>query len=146
MTRYLLDTNIVSHFTKPRAPDRLADWMAEQDDDDLFLSVQTIGEIWHGLLIMPAGARRNTLQTWFSGHEGPQARFPGRILAYSLEAATQWAELMAQGRASGQTRSAIDMIIAATALVNDCVLVTDNERDFAGVVEVINPVRNAISY
>lgn len=144
MTRYLLDTNIVSQFTKPRPSDRLADWMAEQNDDDLFLSVQTIGEIWRGLLIMPAGARRNALLVWFSGPEGPQARFPGRILAYGVEAATKWAELMAEGRVSGQTRSVIDMIIAATALVNDCVLVTDNERDFDGVVEVINPVRNAI--
>ena len=49
---------------------------------------------------------------------------------------------MAEGTAQGRPRSALDTIIAAVAESNDCVVVTDNERDFAGV-RVINPLRAA---
>ena len=47
---------------------------------------------------------------------------------------------MAEGRAKGRPRSALDTIVAATAEANDCVVVTDNEKDFADV-EIINPLR-----
>jgi len=49
------------------------------------------------------------------------------------------AELMAEGDRKGRPRSAIDMMIAAVARANDCVVVTGNPRDFAGV-EVFNPL------
>ena len=47
---------------------------------------------------------------------------------------------MAEGKAAGRPRSALDMIIAAIAGANDCVVVTDYEKDFAGI-PFINPVR-----
>lgn len=47
---------------------------------------------------------------------------------------------MADATAKGRPRSALDTIIAAVAEANGCVVVTDNERDFAGV-EIINPAR-----
>ena len=53
-----------------------------------------------------------------------------------------WAHLMAEGTAKGQSRSALDTIIAAVAAVNDCIVVTANERDFPGI-EVVNPLRGA---
>ena len=49
---------------------------------------------------------------------------------------------MAEGKAQGRSRSALDTIIAATAEANECIVVTDNERDFIGV-ETFNPLRNA---
>ncbi len=49
---------------------------------------------------------------------------------------------MAKGTATGHPRSALDMIIAAIAEANDCVAVTDNEKDFAGL-KFVNPVRTA---
>jgi predicted nucleic acid-binding protein len=47
---------------------------------------------------------------------------------------------MAGGTTRGRPRNAIDMIIAAVAEANECVVVTDNERDFAGL-KFINPLR-----
>jgi predicted nucleic acid-binding protein len=47
---------------------------------------------------------------------------------------------MAQGKAAGRQRSALDTIVAAIAQANSCIVVTDNERDFHGV-EIINPLR-----
>ncbi|MFI5013901.1 MAG: type II toxin-antitoxin system VapC family toxin [Hyphomicrobiales bacterium] len=140
MTHYLLDTNIISDATKPSPSEALVKWMAEQADGDLFISSLTIAEIWRGLLEMPAGKRRRQREQWFSGPEGPQVLFAGRVLPFDERAALIWARLMSDGRAAGRPRSALDMIIAAVAVANDCVLVTANEKDFAGL-QMINPMR-----
>lgn len=140
--RYLLDTNILSNFTKPAPSDSLVAWMADQSDDDLFIASLTLAELRRGVLEKPASKRRDQLDAWFSGPQGPQALFAGRILPFDERAGLAWAELMAEGRAAGQPRSGLDTIIAAIATANDCVVVTDNERDFAGI-EIINPIRGA---
>jgi len=137
--RCLLDTNIISNVTKPSPSKPLLAWMAEQDDDDLCISALTVAEIRRGVLEKPAG-RRDQLQAWFSGPEGPQALFAGRVLPFDEAAALIWGRLMAEGRARGQPRSALDMIIAAVAEANGCVVVTGNAKDFAGI-ETINPLR-----
>ena len=139
---YLLDTNIISNFTKPVPSASLIAWMAEQSDDDLFIASLTLAEILRGVLDKPAGKRRDRLVAWFSGPEGPQALFAGRILSFDEKASLAWAEIMAEGKASGRPRSGLDTIIAAIAATNDCVVVTDNERDFAGI-EIVNPIRGA---
>ena len=140
MTRYLLDTNIISNVTKPNPSTALLAWMAEQTDDDLFISALTVGEIRRGLLEKSAGKKRALLEAWFVGPEGPQALFAGRVLAFDEKASLVWARLMADGTARGHPRSALDMIIAAIAEVNGCVVVTDNEKDFTGL-KYVNPLR-----
>lgn len=140
MTRYLLDTNILSDVIKPEPSDSLLDWLEKQNDDDLFISAMTIAEIQRGILEKPAGRRRDQLQVWFSGPEGIQALFAGRVLAFDAASGLIWARLMAEGKASGRPRSALDMIIAAIAETNGCIVATGNERDFAGI-EIFNPLR-----
>jgi toxin FitB len=138
--RYLLDTNIISNVTKPTPSVALLAWMAEQADEDLFISSLTVAEIRRGVLEKPKGRRRNQLEAWFSGPEGPQALFASRVLPFDEKAALVWATLMADGARRGRPRSALDTIIAAIAEANDCLVVTDNEKDFEGV-EFINPMR-----
>ena len=142
MTRFLLDTNIISNATKPAHSPSLFAWMAEQPDESLFISSLTIAEIRRGMLEKSPGRKRDALQAWFAGPEGPSALFAGRVLPFDEKAALVWASLMADSKAEGRSRNALDAIIAATAQANDCVVVTDNEKDFADV-EVINPLRNA---
>ena len=142
MSGYLLDTNIISNITKPVPSESLLGWMAEQVDENLFITSLTIAEIWRGVLEKPAGRKRDQLETWFAGPEGPSVLFAGRILPFDEKAGLVWARLMAEGTAAGRPRSALDTIIAAVAEANDCVVVTDNEKDFAGI-EVINPLRVA---
>ena len=142
MTRYLLDTNILSNVVKPRPSENLLSWMSAQRDEDLFVASLTVAEIRRGILEKPRGRKRDILDVWFSGPEGPQALFSGRILSFDDKAALVWARLMAEGKTAGKPRSALDMIIAAVADVNDCVVVTDNEKDFVGI-KVFNPVRGA---
>jgi predicted nucleic acid-binding protein len=140
VTRYLLDTNIISNATKPSPSTALLAWMAEQADNDLFISALTIAEIRRGLLEMPKGKKRALLESWFAGLEGPQALFAGRVLPFDEKAGLIWARLMADGTVKGRPRSALDMIIAAVAEANACVIVTDNERDFNGM-KFMNPLR-----
>lgn len=139
MTRYLLDTNILSNLVKPQPSASLMEWMAAQPDEDLFISALTVAEIRRGILEKPRGKKRDALEAWFAGPEGPQALFAGRVLAFDDKAALIWARLMAEGKAAGRPRSALDMIIAAVAGANDCVVVTDNERDFVEL-QIFNPM------
>lgn len=138
--RFLLDTNIIGNILKPVPSASLVAWMAEQSDEDLFIASLTLAEIRRGILEKPAGKRRDQLEAWFSSPEGPQTLFAGRILAFDEAAGLIWARHMAAGKAAGRPRSALDTIIAAVAEANDCAVVTDNEKDFAGV-KLINPLR-----
>lgn len=138
--RYLLDTNIISNFTKPSPADSLIAWMAEQSDDDLFIASLTLAEIHRGVLEKPIGKRRDQLDAWFRGPQGLRALFAGRILPFDEHASLVWGRLMAAGKTAGRPRSGLDTIIAAIAEANNMIVVTDNERDFAGV-EFINPLR-----
>lgn len=137
--RYLLDTNILSNLVKPQPSASLMEWMAAQPDEDLFISALTVAEIRRGILEKPRGKKRDALEAWFAGPEGPQALFAGRVLGFDDKAALIWARLMAEGKAAGRPRSALDMIIAAVAGANDCIVVTDNERDFVGL-QIFNPM------
>jgi toxin FitB len=140
VTRYLLDTNIISNVIKPEPSHALLAWLGAQQDHDLFIASLTIAEIQRGILEKPPGRKRSALDSWFSGPEGPLALFAGRILSFDERAALRWARLMADGKAAGRPRSEFDMIIASIAAANDCVVVTDNEKDFADIPRM-NPLR-----
>jgi predicted nucleic acid-binding protein len=141
VTRYLLDTNIISNVIKPEPSQALLVWLGAQKDDDLFIASLTIAEIQRGILEKPPGRKRSALDTWFSGPEGPLALFAGRILPFDERAGLLWSRLMADGKAKGRPRSALDMIIASIAAANNCVVVTDNEKDFADIA-FLNPLRD----
>jgi predicted nucleic acid-binding protein len=140
VTRFLLDTDIISNVTKPAPSEPLIAWLSEQADEDLFIASLTVAEIWFGVLEKPAGKKRTLLEKWFASAEGPQSLFAGRVLPFDEKAALIWARLMADDAKTGRPRSALDMMIAAIAQANGCIVVTDNEKDFKGL-KYINPMR-----
>jgi predicted nucleic acid-binding protein len=140
VSRYLLDTNIISNVTKLTPSEALLTWMGEQADDNLFIASLTVAEIRRGILEKPAGQKRDQLEAWFSGPEGPSALFAGRVLPFDERASLIWARLMAEGTAKGRPRSALDTIIASVALANECIVVTDNAKDFPDIA-LVNPLR-----
>lgn len=115
MTRYLLDTNIISNIVKPKPSESLMAWLAEQLDEDLFISSLTVAEIKRGILEKPRGKKRDALDAWFAGPEGPQALFAGRVLPFDDKAGLIWARLMADGKSAGRPRSGLDMIVVLIA-------------------------------
>jgi hypothetical protein len=141
VTRYLLDTNIISNLTKPSPSPKLLAWLAGQPDDRLLISSLSLAEIQLGILSSPSGKKRQELQGWFEGPRGPVAYFASRILPFDDRAALAWAALMAEGRNAGRPRSEFDTMIGAIARVNDCVVATDNEKDLPGIA-IFNPIRD----
>lgn len=139
MTRYLLDTTVVSDSTKPTPHPAIGGWLKAQEQAEFFVSAFSLAEIERGVLQLPAGRRRAALEQWFYGPKGPRMAFEGNILPFDERAASAWARVMADGTATGRPRSATDMIIAATAVANDCTVVTLNDRDFRGAVATFNP-------
>ena len=75
---FLLDTNVVSEWTKPRPNAGIVEWLARVEEDEVFLSVVTFAEIRHGIDRLPAGERRRRLDEWLRNDLAP--RFEGRII------------------------------------------------------------------
>jgi predicted nucleic acid-binding protein len=140
VTRYLLDTNIVSNSTKPTPIEAVATWLKAPSEAEFFVSAFSIAEIERGVLERAAGRKRDELEAWFHGSLGPKAIFAGNILAFNERVASEWARIMAEGTKLGRPRSGLDMIIAATAAANGCTVVTLNDRDFRGAVATFNPM------
>jgi predicted nucleic acid-binding protein len=81
VTRYLLDTNILSNLIKPQPSASLMDWMAVQSEEGLFIQALTAAEIRRGILEKLRGKKRDAPEAWFAGPEGRQGLFAGRVLA-----------------------------------------------------------------
>jgi predicted nucleic acid-binding protein len=141
VTRYLLDTNVISNVTKANPSSSLIAWMSDQADEDMFIASLVVAEIWRGILETPPGKRRTQLERWFKGSDGPRALFAGRVLPFDEKASLIWARLMSESAKDGRPRSALDMILAAVAEANNCTVVTDNEKHFKGL-KFINPLRS----
>jgi toxin FitB len=137
---FLLDTNMVSEWTKPRPDAGVVAWLAEADEDRVFVSVITLAELRHGIERMPDGARRTRLDIWLT--EQVPLRFDRRILPVDEATANAWGRVMARGQGIGRPVGAMDGFIAATAVLHDLALVTRNVADFEGLgIRVVNPWR-----
>src|SRR5882724_10701529 len=131
---FLVDANVLSEATKPAPDPRVLKWLARHERE-IAVDPIILGEIRFGILLLPIGARRARLESWFQ--DGIE-----RIHCLTWEAATglKWAQLLAELRTSGQTMPIKDSLIAATALVHGLALATLNRRDFekAGI-EIVDP-------
>ena len=135
---YLLDTNVVSEWAKLRPEPGVVRWLADADEDRVFLSVITIAELQRGIDLLAAGAKRDRLNTWLAGDV--LTRFEGRILAVTCDVARRWGTLCAETQRKGHTLGAIDAFLAATAAVHGLTLVTRNSRDFEATrISFFNP-------
>lgn len=135
---YLLDTNVISEATKKYPDARLQDWLAAQPNESLFLSVITIGEIRHGLLLLDDGKKRRALLRWLGGKI--KSLFAGRILPVDIAVMERWAQLQAASGKTGRRLPVMDSLIAATALTHNLTLATRNIADFkAARVALLDP-------
>jgi predicted nucleic acid-binding protein len=134
----LLDTNVVSEWVKPRPDPGVITWLAEVDEDRVFLSVVTLAELRYSIERMPVGARRNRLNLWL--REELPLRFTGRILPVTPAVAEAWGYVAARSQAGGRTMSIMDTFLAATVEVHGLTMVTRNVADFSVLGHsVLNP-------
>jgi toxin FitB len=125
--RYLLDTNVISEWTRPRPDPRVVAWLESTDEASLYLSVLAFAEVRLGIERLAIGPQRERLAVWLDRELGE--RFAGRIVAIDREIAEMWAVLVARGRARGAPPPILDAFLAAIALVHGMTLVTRNLRD-----------------
>ena len=135
---YLLDTCVLSEFTRRKPEEKVIQWMDQIDEEKLFLSAITIGEIQHGLQRLPDSPRKTDMLVWMNN--GLIERFDKRILPLDTATLFLWGALAARMEKSGQPMPVMDSLIAATALQNHLIIVTRNVADFQPCgVHVINP-------
>ena len=96
---FLLDTNVVSEWTKPRPNPGVVAWLAEVDEDRVFLSVITLTELRYGIERMASSNRRKRLGEWLE--EELPLRFEGRVLSVDPAVADVCGKIVAAQRNRG---------------------------------------------
>ena len=134
---FLLDTNAVSEWVKPRPNPGVIRWMEAADEDRVFLSVISLAELRYGVEHLAPGARRSRLEAWLQD-ELP-LRFEGRILPVDDNVAAAWGRAVARGEALGRPMGAMDAFLAATAETHHLILVTRDVSHFPVLKNVLNP-------
>ena len=136
--KFLLDTCLISELVKKEPNAAVLKWLDERDEQSLFLSVLTPGELQKGISRLATGTRKDDLQAWIE-HDLIE-RFAGRILDLDLETALIWGELQGEAELKGEKLPVMDSLIAATAIAHGLVVVTRNVKDIERCrARVFNP-------
>lgn len=122
---YILDTNVISAVRRPDRSPRVEAWLRGKVEQDLFLSVITLGEIERGIRQQESRdpAFAHDLRAWL---DRTMLLFADRLLAFGAEDARIWGRLSSE---IGHTGA--DLMIAATALHHGATVVTGNVSDFS---------------
>lgn len=134
----LLDTNVISEITRPKADEQVLQWMDNIRGAPSFISTTTESEIRTGIALMPEGKRRTELAAAF--HQLITTIYANHILVFDSKAAIAYAAIFAARRKQGQPIARADCEIAAIAHVHRLTLATRNSKDFEHCgVPLINP-------
>lgn len=125
--RYLLDTCVISELVKKKPSRGVMQWLEQQEEHSLYLSVITFGELHKGIGRLQAGRKKRELLEWVEGQLSK--RFTGRILEVDREVAARWGEISAAAEKAGRTVPVLDGLLAATALSSGLTFVTRNADD-----------------
>ncbi|MEJ7861184.1 MAG: type II toxin-antitoxin system VapC family toxin [Pyrinomonadaceae bacterium] len=134
---FLLDTCIISEPKQKRPSNRVLEWLDEQDESKLYLSVLTVGEIKKGIARLESSRKKAELEKWL---EQLRIRFSRRILPLSEKTFLVWGKMYGEFERKGVVRPAFDSLLEATALEHDMIFVTRNVKNFHhSQVTILNP-------
>ena len=135
MTRYLLDTNVVSEVRKLRPHGAVIAWLRHLSAAQTLISAVTLAELQKGVEITrrQAPERADELEHWVDALQSAYEVLPMDALCFR-----EWARLMT-GKSDRLTE---DVMLAATARTHSLILATRNEADFRALrVEILNPFK-----
>ena len=121
--RRTLDTNICSYVLR-RRPVSMVERFAELDRGQLWLSAIVAAELRFGAAKLASVRFSAAVEAWLAGFD---------VRPWPAEAAQHYARIRASLERAGQTIGSMDMLIAAHAMAEDSVLVTNNAREFLRV-------------
>jgi predicted nucleic acid-binding protein len=127
--KYLLDTCAISELLKAKPKKDVVEWIEGCDEDSIFLSVLTLGEIQKGISKLTDERKRAKIQRWLD--TDLRERFSDRILSVSEDVALTWGTVEGEAEAKGDPIPAIDGLIGATAIAHNLTVVTRNVDDIA---------------
>jgi predicted nucleic acid-binding protein len=133
--KYLLDTNVVSELRKPRPHGAVVTWLKNQQDEQLFLSAVTLGELQAGIerTRRHDSAKAEEIERWLN-----LVAQSYQVLPMDAECFREWGRLM--DRKPDQLLE--DAMIAAIGRVHNLTVVTRNERHFRQLdVRIVNPFK-----
>ena len=132
---WLLDTCVLSEPARNTPDPRVVQWLADQAEEELFISVLALGELCKGAALLPEGGQRRQILSWLQ--RDIRQRFEGRILPVDETVSLAWGRLLAAAR---RPLPAIDSLIAATAVAHQLTVATRNTKDMADTgAAVFNP-------
>lgn len=135
--RTLVDTCVLSEVQRPKGAAEVRKRFESLDEEDIYLSVLTLGELKKGIDKLRASAKKRSLTTWFDQLALSASK---RILPIDHETAVIWGEVTAKCEKKGRSIPAVDGLIAATALRHGLHLMTRNVSDFEPTgAMLINP-------
>ena len=133
MNIYLLDTNIISEPTKTSPSESVLNSIAENFDHSCICSV-IWAEILTGIKCLADGKQKNALLNYYLN----TIQKAYEILPFDSFAASIYSDLVERLKNKGNPLPKLDLMIAATAISNNLILVTRNTADFEPVKEVSN--------
>lgn len=136
--KFLLDTCLISELVKKKPDEKVVTWLDKCDEQNLFLSVLTFGELQKGVSKLLVSDRKEELQTWID-HDLAE-RFAGRILAVDRDTALVWGRLQGEAEQCGEKLPVTDSLIAATAKAHNLTVVSRHSKDLERCkAKVFNP-------
>jgi predicted nucleic acid-binding protein len=135
VTRYLLDTNVISELRKSRPQGAVLAWIESLRPEQILVSAVTVGEIEAGVGLTRSqnATKAREIEDWLTYVETVFAFLPMDPACFR-----EWARLMA----GKPTTPREDGMIAATAAVHGLTIATRDEKDFKQLgVHVVNPFK-----
>lgn len=134
----VLDTNVISEALRPVPDDAVLRWLAKQDPYAVFTTAITKAEILYGVETLPAGKRRNRLQT--AVERLFEEEFRDRVLPFDAEAALVYPKIVSGRERMGRPISQLDAVIASVCRARNSMIATRNINDFERCgLDMINP-------
>ena len=124
---YLLDTCVFSEVSKKKPELSVITWLDRVSEDECFISVLTLGELYKGVSKLLESYRKQELRRWLELDF--RQRFAGRVLDITEAVSVKWAQILGERERQGLKLPMIDSLIGATAIVHDLIVVTRNVRD-----------------
>ena len=138
---YLLDTNVISELISKKPNQNVLSFIQNLDENNIYLSVITIGEIKSGIENIKDEAKKEKLSSWL--YDDLLERFKNKIIDINIDVMLEWGKTNQNLKSIGKSLPIMDSLIGATCIVKGFALVTRNDKDFKNLdIKIVNPFLN----